>query len=475
MVSFLAIKRPVVIDIIKKFAATIKYLRVCGGNATDLIEAISLVPNANHLELVLLQDFFHPPKKARHEIRNNDEEQLNLCQLKKLNIERSKHEFVGIFNGLAADMLNELTLHKNNLCNLTKLFKKQTKIKKLTIVNDDQFGYEESIIDVELFDNLKIEFLEWHGYSFGHNFRLVLEKQKNLTILKLIDGKIGEDVMNVITSQSSKLETLSISVPHIPIAAFKNITKLMNLKELTLQSNDDENVAHFEAFAALDNSRLTTFNIQYFYDIPNDLIAAMAKSLPNLKIVNFHCDNNVDTFHAIMKAFNYVEVLQLDTVNIDFNDIQKGNKSSLCKSGCANNRLIELKFLYPVSYTVTFVKKLVNDYPRLKKLIIRPTNNNMYKQFDIILKSFKELESLSILRNSTTLDRRMYDLDSIVEYGRKLKFVALLDIEIDMLDTQISDEIKLKFGVIKYSRIDGLKMAVDSKTMNIEADYIARC
>lgn len=472
MVSFMSVKRPTVIDIIKKFAATINYLRVCGEHASDLIEAVSLVPYANHLELVLLQNNTQPSKKARHEIENNEElnPRLNLYRLRKLNIERSKHEFVVMFNRLPADVLIELTLDQDNLCKLTNLFKNQTKIKKLTILNDDSYKYP--IVDEDLFNNLQIEFLEWHAYSFKHNIQFILAKQTNLKVLKLIDGKIGKDLMNVITNQLPKLEILSIFVPHIPIAAFKNINKLKNLKELTLQSNEEHNVIHFEAFATLDNSRITILNIKYYYDISDDLIDVMAKSLPNLKIVSFHCDYNVDTFHAIMKSFNYVEVLQLDALNIDF-DNHKGNNSTLIKNGCANNKLIELKISYPLSYTMKFVKKLVMDYPHLKKLIIKPTNRNIEKQFEMILKAFKEMESLSILRDS--LERRIYDLNLITKYGKNLKFVALLDMDVFMLDIQIDENIKKIFGVITNSRINGLKMAVDTKTMKIEREYIERC
>lgn len=245
---------------------------------------------------------------------------------------------------------------------------------------------------------------------------------------------------------------------------------MVTLKELTLQSDDERNVAQLKEFAALDNSRITTLNIQHSYDIKDDLIKAMAKSLPNLKALSFHCDNNVKTFHAILKNFNYVEVLHLDTLNIDFDEAE-GNYSTLMKSGCENERLIERIISYPMSYPVKLIKKMVQDYSHLKKLIILPTNPDLNKQFKQILKGFKEIES-SILRNPLSLDRRSYDLDSIAKYGKNLNFVALLDYKCTKL--HIGENVKMKFGVIEYSMIGALKMAVGRRTMKMDGEGLKR-
>lgn len=70
MVSFVSsVERPAVIEVLKKFAENIDYLRVCAGRATDLIEAVELVPSVVDLELVFLSnyrdDYVPPSKKAR--------------------------------------------------------------------------------------------------------------------------------------------------------------------------------------------------------------------------------------------------------------------------------------------------------------------------------------------------------------------------------------------------------------------------
>lgn len=52
MVSFVSEERQVVIDVLKKFASNIDYLRVCARNLSYLVEAVELVSNVVHLELV---------------------------------------------------------------------------------------------------------------------------------------------------------------------------------------------------------------------------------------------------------------------------------------------------------------------------------------------------------------------------------------------------------------------------------------
>lgn len=469
----MSIGRPHVIDILKKFGENIDYLRVCGNDPADLIEAISLVPNVVHLELVLLPKDDQPKKKIRYDAQIFDE--LKLLRLKKLNIERANDEFLVIFNRLSAGVLVELTLHQNSIRYLTNLFGGQVNVKKLTIVKDH---YDDPVeIGANLFDNLQVEFLHWRAESFkDKNIRSILAKQTSLKTLKLIDGKIDVHLMDIIMNQLSRLETLSISVSDIPIAAIRTMNKLVT-KELTLQSDDEENIVQFEEFAKLDNSRVTTLNIQYVYDISDDLMKDIAESLPNLKAVSFHCDNNVKTFHAILKNFNYVEALHLDALDFEFDEAE-GNCSTLMKSGCKNERLIELVISYPMLYPVKLINKIVKDYPHLKKLIILPTNDDFEEQCEAILKGCKEMESLSILRNPLTphpLVRRIYNLNKIVKYGTNLNFIALLDYECTTFPKlRIGKKIKKKLGAIEYSWTGGLKMAVGRKTMKMNWEGLRR-
>lgn len=461
------------IDILAKFGDNIDFLRVCADDPADFIEAISFTPNLNHLELVLHSKDDRPKKKFRYDGQLDDE--INLLRLKKLNIERANDEFLVIFNRLPAGVLVELTVHQNSIRYLTNLFRGQVNVKKLTIVKDH--CYDPVEIPADLLDNLQIEVLNWRADSFRANtIRSIMAKQTNLKILKLIDGDVDVRLLEVITNHLNKLETLSISVNEIPISAVRIMSKLLTLKELTLQSGGEEDIVLLREFATLDNSRITTLNIQYLYDISADLLKDIKKSLPNLKSVTFHCDNNVQTFNEILKTFNYVQALHLDALDIEFDEAE-GDSSTLVKSACKNDKLNELVISYPMLYPVKLINKMVKNFPHLKKLIILPTNEDFKLQCEAILKGFREMESLSILRNPLTgpMDRRTYNLNKIVSYGSNLNFLALLDFECTTFPKlRIGKKIRKKLGLIEYSWTGGIKMAVGRTTMDMNWEGLKR-
>lgn len=473
MVSFLsAEKKSIVLDILEKFGETIQYLRVCAGNESDLMEAIALVPNVTHLYVVLLSDFSGPPAKRARRYGCAEDNDLNLLRLRKLQIEHAyRGTFLVMFNRLPADVLVELTVCSTNVPDLAELFRKQTKLKRLEIVSET--FERQLIIDPGLFDNLQLEYLECHPDLFKTEpSRLMLAKQTNLTELKLITGRISVNLLSAITDNLTKLEIFSICVSKIPVAAIKEINKLKQLKEIAIEG-DDEDVLQIKEFATLDNCRIKTFKMQHYHDISDVLIYAMAKSMPNLKFVSFHCDSNARTFYAIFNTFNNVEILHLDTLDILF-DKAKGSPGTLLRSGCENPKLTELRILYPMHYSAKYVQKMVADYPNLKKLIITPTNKNFGKQYETILEGFKEMESFSILSHQRYYEERYYDLRLIVNHGRNLKFVALLDVPYYEEDQWRVSTVRKKVDIIKYSRTDGLRMAVDRRTMKLESEHISR-
>lgn len=212
--------------------------------------------------------------------------------------------------------------------------------------------------------------------------------------------KISDDVLYVITDQLNQLQSLAIGITHLPIDAIKSINKLVNLKDLTLQSEEKESEELFREFAAQDNTRITTLNIQHCFDIAHDLIVAMSRSLPNLKMVTFHCDYDTNIFHSISENFNYVESLHLDASNIDYEAKDRtGDCYSLIKRGCNNDKLTEFRISYPLTSTMKMVEKIVVMYSHLKRLVIFPTNRNFNAPFEAILRGFKELESFFVLRS----------------------------------------------------------------------------
>ncbi|KAG4071729.1 hypothetical protein HA402_011883 [Bradysia odoriphaga] len=480
MVNFASVEREVVIGILKKFTKNIDYLRVCAENGSDYLEAIELVPNVVHLELVSLAccDYVPSIKKARHGDENN--KVLNLLRLRKLQMERCVNlDVVEMFNRLPDDLLLELSLLASDLSRSCVLFRKQRNITKLTITRcrcDWVCNHKEMIIrDASIFDHLKLEFLEWQADKFEDaNIRSVLAKQNNLQSLRLVAMEVNVDLLNVITDQLRKLHTLEIGITNLPTDAVIKIAKLENLTDLTLWSDDEDSAEVFRELAKLDNSRITALNIQHCFDIPDDVIAELSRSLPNLKRITVHCVFNINTFSAILKHFNYVEAVHLDAADIHWEAKDRtGYCESLMKRGCNNDKLTELRIPYPIAYSMNMVEKMVAYYPHLKRLVFFPTNRLFYDPFVGILKGFKELESLFILRSLCDVKKRHYDLNLIIEHGINLKFVALLDLELVGHDVlMIGESVRKKFGFIQYDRKLGVKMAVDRRIMKTEWEYV---
>lgn len=454
------------IDIIKKFSATIKYLKFeASTELSDFLEILSSVPNAEHLVFGYIRTPNQPIQKKRRVMTNYKE--LNLHQLKTLALVNCNDEFVILFNKLPTGVLTEFTLENGSLDELKLLFTKQTNIKKITMKFDRTL--QTSMLPINIFDNLKLEYLELDLHSYNcRAIEIIMSKQTKLQSLKLIDGALGEDLMNVIANQLTELKTFSMYVPDTPVAAFKNIKKLKNLRDVTLESNEDRHVTHFEAFAALDNSRITTLNIQYVYDVSNDLIAALAKSVPNLKVLRFNCDYNFRIFNETMKCFNFVEILELDTLATDFDyyvyDDDDG--STLMNGDFVNPNLIDLQITYTLTFERPFIKKLIKSYPKLKKLVVRSSNPITVSQLKLLLNGFKKIESLTLIQGASCL--RLEDLDVLREHKNHLKFIWLMDMDGFMYNARIKKNLCKMFDVVKCSDNYGLKMAVDRATMQTE-------
>lgn len=455
------------IDIIKKFSASIKFLKFSGDvEMSDFLEILSSVPNAEHLVFRYIRTPNHPTQKKRRVGQNYKD--LNLHLLKTLELVNCSDEFLVQFNRLPAGVLNEFTMKDGSLDELKVLFAKQTKIKKITI----KFA---SSLPVNIFDNLKLQYLELNIYSYNcSSIETIISKQTKLQSLKLIHGVVGEDLMNIIANQLTELKTFSMYVPDTHVTAFKNIRKLKNLRDITLESNEDRHVTHFEAFAALDNSRITTLNIQYEFDVSNDLIAALAKSVPNLKVLRFNCDYNFRIFNETMKCFNFVESLefyQFDTSDTDFDHYVHDDEdgSTLMNGNFVNPNLIHLQITYSLPFKRPFIQKLIKSYSNLKKLVIRSAYSITESQFKLVLNGFKKIESLFLVEGASRL--RLDDLAVLREHRNHLKFIWLVDLDGFKFNARIKKNLCKVFDVVTYSETYGLKMAVDRATMQTEGRY----
>lgn len=464
------------ISIIKKFSATIKYLRFESHflSMSDFLEILSFVPNAEHLvfESLSTEQSYRavkePPQKKRRIESNNED--LKLLQLKILTFKDCKDEFLAVFNRLPAGLLRELKLDNLNLDDLKVLFKRQTNIKKLIMkgfIDHFQRQFMPLIhpqVAPDIFDSLQLESIEWRHNAYNSNIDTILSKQTKLKSLKLLDERVNEDLMNVIVNQLTELEIFSMNVSKPPVAAFVNIKKLKNLKDLTLRSDEDRSMTPFEQFAQLDNSRITTLDMRYIIDMSVELISALAKSVPNLKVLRFSCDSDYRIFNAIMTNFNFVEVLQFDPFATYFNHYQQNDVNNhLMQGGCFNPNLIELSVNYTLPYKRPFLKKLIADYPNLKKLVLESMYPFTAPQFRLILNGFSKMQSLTFLSGASKL--KIDDLDYIKEHKNNLKFISLEDLEIK-ITARLKKKLSTVFDVVHVNY--GLSMAVDRKTMNSE-------
>lgn len=438
--------------IIKKFSAFIKYLKLEADIFVIdyLFEILSLVPNAECLVFSYLHKCRTENKKRRIAPSNDDD--LNLHHLKTLKLFECQEDFLVVFNRLPAGVLTELQLSIYNLETLTVLFKRQTNIKKFNLERHSQ-GKLPTCND-NIFDNLQLESLMWRQHKYTRTDK-ILSKQKNLKFLRLNNELIGEGVMNVVTNQLTELETLAMDVSNVSLKSFLNIKKLKKLKMLTLFSDAGVNLSKLESFAKLDNSRITNLDIRRFPEISVDVVSALAKSVPNLKILRFNFKNYM-IFNAIRRNFNFVEALM---VNDDLK--QHHDTNNLIQDECTNAKLIELHLMFLLPYETPFLNNLIKDYTNLKKLTITSLTPISASQFKQILDGLTKIESLELFGASKlTID----DVDCLKDYKKNLKFISFSDFKFK-LKTGHKKKLSTMFDVVKFGRRGFLAMSVDRTIM----------
>lgn len=249
-----------IISIIKKFSATIQYLKIHGNSGfygidryMEMCEILSIVPSVVHL---VFEDVHVVMDSERSTMCSNED--LHFHFLKTLQFHRCNAEFAALFNMLPAGVLTELSIDQSLRDKLSVLFTRQTNITKLTIGTSKT--YEKKTIAANLFDNMKLESLKWELDPWCEPTIMgnILSKQTNLKSLKLMGGVVDENVMNIVVAKLTELQTFAVCLHYTPVEAFKKIRKLNNLNELTLEGR----YIHLEAFSAMDNSRITTLDIQ---------------------------------------------------------------------------------------------------------------------------------------------------------------------------------------------------------------------
>lgn len=455
-----------IIDIVKKFSTSVVDFKLNGGGrfeltCPELILILSSIPNVINLSLVRVH---HKTPQGKQLLPSNKD--LNLNQLKMLSIEYCSDEIVSTFNRLPAGILSEIKFRGDSL----HLFKNQVGIKKL--IMESRFP---TFTNDNLFDDLQLESCEWQTPTFSDricNIKTLLSKQTKLKSLKLKEGDVNANLINFIT-KFTELEALSISIRGTNL---KQIGELKNLKELTLEGTGDsweQYDSTIKGFAELDNSRITTLHINTLYYITATEIAALAKSLPNLKFLRYN-DHFDQVLQDIMENFTFVEGLEI-SCNVAplkyYQEFTQGNY--------VNPKLIQLKLYCEIPFNTNILKKLITDYPNLEKLMIQSTCNFTAAHFKQILEGFSKMESLYLREGASALNIK--DVFKLLKAHKNIKFIAFGDIHVLPKDYAIAKKKFMKmFNVVEFNSsksifIPTLQMAVGKSTFKSEKVVYPLC
>lgn len=165
-----------------------------------------------------------------------------------------------------------------------------------------------------------------------------------------------------------------------------------------------------------------------------------------------------------MRNFNFIEVLKFDPFFTYFDHYQQNDiHNHLMQEGGFNPNLIELNISYTFPYKRPLLKKLIADYPNLKKLVLQSLYPLTSSQFKLILNGLPRMESLTLVSGASKLTED--DLDCIKEHRKTLKFIYLEDLNVK-ITARLKKKLSAMFDVVNV--FYGLIMAVDRKTLNAE-------
>lgn len=330
------------------------------------------------------------------------------------------------------------------LQNALVLFKRQTQIKKLRLIS----GFGDYTFSGFIFDDLKLEsfdFLYLNRFTF--DIARMLSKQRKLKSLTLTDAEVEEKSMNFVASQFTELETFSLDIRKSPfVASLVNVSNLKKLKTLSV-SLYDKSIDELASFVKLRNTKITALTLGY-HNLELDLIHDLAKSVENLKFLKFDRLTDPLQVSAILKNFNFVEVLEIRLcLEIEISP---------------NLTLVELIINYRDSRSmdIQFLDQLTSCYPNLKKLKIN-FEWITSEQLSRILKGFTKLESLTLwgCRNLT-----ISDLHYLMCHKTNLKFVCLEQMNVIVILTEkLKRQLSASFGAVSYDSDGTLWMAVNRR------------
>lgn len=454
------------IPLIENFSSTIKHLtcRYARMDESTFRDILSLTPNIEHLELCALHvcNKDQPPKK-----RHKDD--LNLTKLKSLSIDGCDDEFVRILNHLPVGVLTELQIINFYWHTLTAALNQQLNIKKLKIgcVRCIHHGdYESDELPTEIFDKLNLESMELIGLTtYRAMVPSILMKQRKLKSLIISNTRmnltfVNDRIMDAV-AELSELEIIEINVGDSSHESFVKICKLRKLKDLTLRCGRTDCVAKLKTLAESDNTSLIKLAIWGHFKMSVDLIAALAKSAPNLKSLRIIPDDYLQRgeLHQILTCFNFVDTLEIEIFRRPSNDTKE----------YFNPKLSEVKLFIDGGLYKEWMAILTAVYPNLKKLkLIFKLHSSIVGPLSIqrILDNFRKLESLTFYSDQLIIE----DFDTLQSRKGNLKFVSLGWLTKDTLTDDLLKKLRTNFGVVKVKDSECVNMAVDRYTMSCECE-----
>lgn len=375
-------------SIIEKFSGSIKYLKLewLKGDltVTQLLDILSLVPCVEHLI------FNNCRSKVRTPLPFNKETSeygtLQLQNLKNLQLWDVGDDFVHVFNSLPVDVLKDLQLYRINVDVLATLFKRQANIKVFNCVPADS----RTTTAEDFFDNFQLEELHLKSCIIG-NTESFFAKQTKLRSLKLHWVVVDDKFFDIVENGLNELHTFSFYIVgplSLPANFSVRLSNLNRLKHFSL-GFDSGSVDLVRSMATTRSPGITAIRLA-FENLELGLIESLAKSVPNLKVLKILARTSPQVSAAIMKHFNFVEVLHIYTdawpnpLNV------KGSNPKLVElfidfNGLTNDMvkscIDKLSDIYPnlrilgfnvggTLITCPILRRIVNGFKRLKHLTL---------------------------------------------------------------------------------------------------------
>lgn len=387
---------------------------------------------------------------------------FDMKKLKKLCLTDCSKNVLRVFNKLPEGVLVELECVTRHFILLQKLLQRQINIRKLKVEEKCYpFNRVRSQVQIGLriFDHLQLESLDWSTIKQNFNVASILAKQPKLTSLRLHDA-VDDTVMKSIV-QLTHLESLTISVKETPVKSTRYITKLTNLKHLALEHLQNSDTAFFDTITLLNNQRITSMDLAHYNNITADQIGALSISAPKLR--HLRCKYDPNTFGAVMRYFNFVEVLHFVGNVPNENVIRQDDNYLEDNNLCVNPKLDELGINFPLN--AQLLNKLARDCPNVSRLSIRSNSPISSTEFEVILNGFTKLKSVAIRDGVSDLNRRNFNCWKGAL--RKLIFLWLIDSKptSSRMFAKIFDVITIE-GMFRPSLI----MAVTTNTLISEKD-----